>query len=202
MTRLRIATVCLLAVLAWSCRESRTTITTTAQPPSQAPAASTATEAAPKEVVEQSVVRHDRADVGALEVKALDPKSGDWFDVLRDGKRAFSGNPRLLNSTIELPPGDYVVDVNKTQRPITLEAGKKIVLWTGELEVAGEPSHAFWYPMQGSERKLSSNPPLFNRSRALFPGTYTVFVYVSVTTGDERLGDAEVRPAQKTVLRK
>jgi hypothetical protein len=150
---------------------------------------------------QDAVVAHDDPARGALEVKSIEADPVDWYDVLRDGKRAFDGNPKLLNSTLELDPGAYVVDVNRTRREVTIEAGKKAILWTGELVVEGEPSHAFWYPMQGSERRLSSNPSLLNSPRALFPGTYTVFVYESVTTGDQRLGDAEVKAGQKTALR-
>ncbi len=149
---------------------------------------------------EDTVVAYDHAARGALEVKSINASPVDWYDVLRDGMRAFDGNPRMLNTTVELAPGTYVVDVNRTQREVTIEPGRKAILWTGELVVEGEPSHAFWYPMQGSERRLSSNPALLNRARALFPGTYTVFVYESVTTGDQRLGDAEVKAGQKTAL--
>ena len=190
------AAVLLAVILGVACRqpESVENVTTTSPP-------STAGEA-PKEVAERSVVPYDRADVGGLEVKSIDASPVDWFDVRQNGKRAFDGNPRLLNTSIELAPGEYDVDVNRTQRKVAIEAGKKTILWTGNLVVEGEPSHAFWYPMQGNERKLSSNPSLLNSSRALFPGTYTVYVYVSVTTGDELLGDAEVKPGQKTALTK
>jgi hypothetical protein len=202
---LEFAACVFIAVLTWSCRESRSVTTTgeQASPPQAAASASPpATASASNAVVEQSVVPHDRADVGAVEVRSIDSSPVDWFDVLQNGKRAFDGNPRLLNTSVELPPGSYVVDVNQTQREVIVEAGKKTVLWTGNLVVEGEPSHAFWYPMQGGERKLSSNPPLLNRARALFPGNYSVYVYVSITTGDEPLGDAQVLAGQKTVLRK
>ena len=151
---------------------------------------------------EQSVVPYPHAELGALQVNSINADPVDWFDVLQNGKRAFAGNPRLLNSSIELPPGIYVVDVNRTQRQVTIERGKKLTLWTGDLVVNGQPSHAFWYPMQGGERKLSSNPSLLNSPRAFFPGTYKVFVYVSVTTGDELLGDAEVKAGKKAELKK
>lgn len=162
-----------------------------------APAAGESTATAPGE---DTVVAYGDAARGALEVKSISAEPVDWYDVLRDGKRAFDGNPKLLNTTLELAPGTYVVDVNRTQREVTIEPGKKAILWTGELVVEGEPSHAYWYPMQGNERRLSSHPALLNSARALFPGTYTVFVYESITTGDERLGDAEVKAGQKTVL--
>ena len=188
----------LVVVLAWGCRESRTTagegsVTTTGEP--QPAAVDSA-----KSVEAESVVPYERKDLGALEVKSIDANPVDWFDVQRDGERAYPGNPPLLNSSIELAPGPYVVVVNRTQRPVTIEAGRKTILWTGNLVVEGQPTHAFWYPMQGGERRLSSNPPLFNKPRALFPGTYTVYVYVSVTTGDELLGEAEVKAGQQTVL--
>lgn len=150
---------------------------------------------APKE---ESVVPYDSKTHGALQVKSVGPKPVDWFDVLRDGKRAIPGNPKLLNGMVELPPGTYVVEVNRTQRKVTIEAGKKTVLWTGELVVEGKG--ADWYaPYQGKERKLVSNPPLLNRPTALFPGTYTVFVHVG--TEDKKLGEAQVKAGRKTVLK-
>jgi hypothetical protein len=54
--------------------------------------------------------------------------------------------------------------------------------------------------MQGSERRLTSNPPLLNRPRALFPGIYTVFVHESVTMPDKNLGQAEVKAGDRTAL--
>src|SRR5947209_20307725 len=63
---------------------------------------------APKE---ESVVPHDSKTHGALQVKSVVEKTSDWFDVLQNGKRAFGGNPPLLNKTIELAPGAYVVRV-------------------------------------------------------------------------------------------
>lgn len=153
---------------------------------------------APKE---ESVVAYDSKTHGALEVKSVGAKPVDWFDVLQNGKRAFAGNPRLLNNTLELAPGAYVVDVNRTQRKVTIDAGKKTILWTGDLVVEGQPPSDYWYPMQGKERRLASNPPLLNRARALFPGTYTVFVHVSVGMDDKNLGQAEVKAGGKTVLK-
>jgi hypothetical protein len=88
---------------------------------------------APKE---ESVVAYDSKTHGALEVKTL--TTSDWFDVFKDGKRAISGNPPRLNSMIELAAGAYVVDVNRTQRKVTIETGKKVILWTGELVVEGK----------------------------------------------------------------
>jgi hypothetical protein len=148
------------------------------------------------------IVPYESETLGAVEVKSVDASPVDWFDVLQNGKRAFEGNPKLLNTALELSPGTYVVDVNRTQREVTLEAGKKTILWTGDLVVEGEPSHAYWYPMQGGERRLSSNPALLNRPRALFPGSYTVYVHVSVTTGDQLLGEAVVKAGEKTVVKK
>src|SRR5262245_22772909 len=88
---------------------------------------------------EDSVVAYESKTHGALQVRSLNAKPVDWFDVLQNGKRAFSGNPRLLNGTLELAPGAYVVDVNRTQRKVIIEAGKKAILWTGELVVEGQP---------------------------------------------------------------
>ena len=54
---------------------------------------------APKE---DSVVAYDSKTHGALQVKSVGAQPVDFFDVLQNGKRAFAGNPKLLNSTLEL----------------------------------------------------------------------------------------------------
>jgi hypothetical protein len=149
----------------------------------------------------ESVVDYASKTHGAVEVKSAEEKPADYFDVLLNGKRAFPGNPKLLNNSVELTPGTYVVDVNKTRKTVSVEAGKKTVLWTGELVVEGDPSGPYWYPMQGKERRLAGNPPVLNRARSFFPGTYTVFVHVGVGTKDKNLGDAEVKAGEKKVLK-
>src|SRR5689334_1231368 len=82
----------------------------------------------------ESVAPHDSTTHGALQVRSVSEKPSDWFSVLRDGKQAVPGNP-LLGSTVELAPGSYIVSVNRTQRKVTIRAGKKTVLLTGELVV-------------------------------------------------------------------
>jgi hypothetical protein len=166
-------------------------------PQAQTPAPAAATAPSVKKVVD-----YPSETLGALEVASVGERPVDWYEVFQDGERAIAGNPPLLGSTVELPPGAYVADVNRTQREVTIVAGKKTVLRPGELVVEGEPSSAFWYPMQGGERRLSSNPPLLNRARALFPGTYEVFVYEGVTIGERALGEAEVRAGERTVVKK
>ncbi len=164
-----------------------------------AEAVETAETAEPVEA--ESVVAYDSETHGAVEVDSVSDSPVDWFDVLdQDGHRAFAGNPLLLGNSVELPPGTYVVDVNRTQRTITVEAGKKIVLRTGDLIVRGQPESAFWYPLQGEVQTLTANPPLLNRARALFPGTYTVRVHTSVGVADRDLGAAEVTAGRTTVL--
>lgn len=160
--------------------------------PSGVPDASEAVEA-------EGVVAYESETKGAVQVNSVSTNPVDYFDVLRDGERAFAGNPRLLGAA-EVPPGTYVVDVNRTRRSVTVEAGHKAILWTGDLVVRGEPETAYWYPVQGEERTLSANPPLLNKARALFPGTYTVFVHTSVAVPDHDLGAAEVVAGKTTVL--
>lgn len=149
---------------------------------------------------EKSVTTYDGKNSkthGALQVKSAGPKPTDWFDVLQNNQRAFLGNPPLLGSTIELPPGEYVVTVNRTERKITIEAGKKLILVAGELVVEGKGD---WYiPFRGEERMLVSNPPILNHPMALFAGTYKVRVYDHLKHSD--LGDAKVEAGRKTVLK-
>jgi hypothetical protein len=154
---------------------------------------------APKE---QTVEAYDSRTKGAIQVNTANKDSTDWFDVLQDGKRAFDGAPKLLNTTLELAPGTYVVDVNKTQRKVTVEAGKKAVLWAGELVVEGKPATMAWYAMQGKVKLTSTGvEPLLNRASPLFPGTYAVFVDTSLTGADKSLGEAEVKAGRTTVLK-
>lgn len=151
---------------------------------------------------EEVVEAYGSTTKGAIQVNVANENSVDSFDVLRGGKRAFEGAPRLLNNAVELAPGAYVVDVNKTQRKVTVEAGKKTVLWTGELVVEGKPSSMAWYAMQGDVKLTSSGvEPLLNRAIPLFPGTYAVFVDTSLTGKDKSLGEAKVVVGQKTVLK-
>jgi uncharacterized protein (TIGR03067 family) len=152
---------------------------------------------APKE---ESVVAYDSKTMGAIQVKVDQKDPVDSFDILQNGERI--GKPKILNGTVELAAGDYVVDVNRTQRKVTIEAGKKTILWTGELVVEGKPLTMAWYAMNGKV-KLTSNgvEPLLNRASPLFPGTYTVFVDTSLTGQDKSLGHAEVKAGRKTVLK-
>lgn len=154
-----------------------------------------------EEPKEQIVVEYASKTHGAVEVKGVSEKPVDYFDVLKGGKRAFAGNPKLLGNSIDLAPGEYVVEVNRTKRTVTVEAGKKIVLQTGEIVVEGKPAGAYWYPLEGKERRLAGNPPVLNRARAFFPGKYTVLVHVGVGMEDANLGTAEVKPGMKTVLK-
>jgi hypothetical protein len=150
---------------------------------------------------EKSVVDYDSKTHGALQVKSASKNPGDWFDVLQNGKRAFKGPEPLLNSTLELAPGAYVVVVNRTQRKVNIEARKKTILLTGDLSVESKREGTFWVPKQGKETRLASNPPIVNRSVALFPGTYNAYINVGAGTDVKNLGAAEVKPGKKTVVK-
>jgi hypothetical protein len=148
-----------------------------------------------------STAAYDSQTQGALQVMSVGASSPHWFQVFKDGKLAYEGNPKLLNSTLELAPGEYMVDVNRTQRPVTIEAGKKTIIWTGELLVDGGPSGAYWYPMEGTERRVTSNPPLVGSPLPLFAGTYVPFVHVTVSKADTNLGPATVTAGRRTTLK-
>jgi len=148
---------------------------------------------------ELSFVAHDSTTRGALQVRAVSEKTSEWFRVMKGGKDALPGAPPLLNKTVELDPGEYVVRVNKTERTVTVEAGKKAVLWTGELVVEGETGRGdFYAPFQGKDKKLAAAEPLVNKPTALFAGTYAVKFWGKETRD---LGEAEVKPGQRTVLK-
>ena len=148
-----------------------------------------------------SVAAYESTSNGALQVMSVS-NPVHWFEVYRDSTRVLSGNPPLLNSTVELAPGDYAVDVNRTRRPVTIVAGRKTILWTGELVVAGGGTSDFWYPVQNGERRVISNPPLVGAPVPLFPGSYTALVQGSVTMPMDTLGPAEVTAGQTTTLRR
>ena len=151
---------------------------------------------------ETSVAEHASETHGAIQVASAGPTTGDWFDVFQNGTRAISGNPPLLGSTIELLPGIYQVRVNKTERTITVEAGRVTILHTGALMVEGEPQGAMWFPIQDGEQKLVSNPPILNTEVALFAGRYDVIVYEGVGSGWDTLEVAEVLPGRLTTVRR
>jgi hypothetical protein len=151
-------------------------------------------------VKEESVVAYDSKTLGAVEVKTLTEKTKDWFAVEQNGKRVTSSTtPPRLNTTIELMPGAYVVLVNRTEHKVTIEAGKKTVLWTGELMVTGKKdSGDFYAPFQGKVKKLAGVEPLVNVPISLFAGKYMVKVFMGAKT--KEVGEAEVKVGQRTQL--
>src|SRR5690242_8498765 len=84
---------------------------------------------------EQSVSPYKSKTHGALHVKSVSAKTTDWFMVFQNGKQLAPPGKPLLDSTVELTPGDYVVRVNRTERKVTIQAGRKATLLTGELLV-------------------------------------------------------------------
>ena len=153
---------------------------------------------------EESVVPYDSKTPGhgALQVKCVGEKPSDSFSVLQNGKRAVSSNP-LISSTVELAPGAYVVIVNHTERKVTIEAGKKAILLTGELMVEAKKGTPGWYtPYQGKEAKVAAAPPLLNSPIALFAGKFTVFYRESGIAEPVDLGEAEVKAGLRTVLKR
>ncbi len=148
---------------------------------------------------EESVVPYDSKTNGAVQVMTITKGSGTWFTVEQNGKSAYPSAPPLLNNTLELAPGTYVVSVNYTHRKVTVAAGKKTVLWTGELVVvAGKKEKGgYWAPFQDNQRKAFGGEPLINSSVSLFAGTYSVMYWGSVRMD---LGEAEVKAGQRTQL--
>ena len=76
---------------------------------------------------EEAIEPFDSRTTGAVQ---LNGDTEDWFEVLKDGKRAYSGAPPLLNNMVELSPGEYDVAVNKSTRTIKVEKGKMTGRWT------------------------------------------------------------------------
>lgn len=144
---------------------------------------------------------YEHETLGALQVMSASPNPVYWFQVRRNDS-AMPGNPPLLNSTVELAPGNYDVNVNRTRRPVTIEAGRKTILWTGDLVVEGGVSSAYWYAIEGTESRYTSNPPLVGTPLALFPGSYRAVVVTSVTVPSDTMGPADVVAGRRTTLRR
>lgn len=137
---------------------------------------------------------------GAIRVESASGSPSDWFDVMQNGSRAVPGNPPLLGSTLEVPPGTYQVAVNRTERTVSIEPGALTILRTGDLMVEGEPDGATWIPYQSGDRKVVSNPPTLNSAIVLFSGDYQVIVYEGVGVPPDTLGVARVDPGHVTAL--
>lgn len=157
----------------------------------------------PDTLQEESKTPHASKTRGALQVKAVSAKPADWFMVFQNGKQLVPPGKPLLNSTVELAPGTYVVRVNKTERKVTIGVGEATVLLAGELVVEAKEGTPGWFtPYQGKDAKLASNPPVLNRPLALFAGKYTVFYRESGIAKPENLGEVEVKPGRRTVLKR
>ena len=86
---------------------------------------------------------------------------------------------------------------------MTVEAGKKTILLTGELVVEAKKRTPGWYtPYQGKEAKLADAPPLLNHPIALFAGKYRVEYRKNGITSPVKIGDADIKAGRKTVLKK
>ncbi len=152
---------------------------------------------------EQTTQDYDSRTQGALEVTAVSKKPSDWFIVEQDGKTVLKGTPPLLNTSVELAPGEYVIKVNRTQRKVTIAAGKKTVLGTGELIVEAAEGAPGWYtPYLGKEAMVAASPPRLNVPIALFAGKYQVTWTEGGASKKVDLGEAELKPGQRTTLKK
>jgi hypothetical protein len=66
--------------------------------------------------------------------------------------------------------------------------------------VEGKKTGDWYAPFQGKKRMLARTEPVINSPVDLFPGKYTVKIYVQ---GKEKtLGAAEVKAGTKTVLKR
>jgi hypothetical protein len=155
-----------------------------------------------EEPKEQTQENYDSKTKGALQVKSVTGKSGDWFMVFQNGKQLVPPGKPLLDKTVELAPGDYVVRVNATERKVSVRTGKKTTLLTGELVVEAAKGTPGWYiPYVGKDKKLASNPPVLNSPISLFAGKYTVIWYEGGVGKREDLGQVQVKAGQRSVLK-
>jgi hypothetical protein len=144
-----------------------------------------------------SVEPYDSQSQGAIMVTSASPRPVHWFQVLQDGS-ALPGNPPLLGSSVEVLPGTYVVRLNGTEREVTIEAGRRTIVRSGDLLVEGDG--AMWWPVQGGDRKVASNPPILGSFVALFAGDYQVIVYEGVGSTEDTIGVAQVLPGRVTTV--
>lgn len=150
---------------------------------------------------EESDVPYDSKTQGALQVKSINEKTSDWFTVTRDGRDV--ARNRLLNATVKLAPGTYMVSVNRAERKVTIQVGRKTILLTGELIVEAPKGTPGWYtPYQGKQAMLSANPPLVNSPVDLFAGKYKVVYKAGGVSDPVDLGEAEVKPGRKTIVKR
>jgi hypothetical protein len=147
----------------------------------------------PKEI---SVEPFDSKTTGAVQVTG---QTRDLFEVQKDGKKAYAGAPPLLNKMVELTPGEYEIEVNKTTRTVKVEVGKTIVVHTGTLVVEGKKAN-FYAPYQGRERKVTANPRKLNTPMALLPGTYRVELNVEVNKQVVLADGVKITADKKTTL--
>ena len=157
-------------------------------------AAGQETEKPPQEVTTEPF---DSRTTGAVQVKG---ETRDWFEVQQDGKRAFRGAPPLLNNIVEVSPGEYEIEVNKTTRKVKVVAGQKVVVQTGTLVVQGTKAN-FYAPFQDKERKVTNNPRKLNTPMALLPGTYRVELNVEVNKQVVLADGVKIAAGKKTTLK-
>ena len=148
----------------------------------------------PKEI---STEPFDSKTTGAVQVKG---DTRDLFEVQKDGKKAYAGAQPLLNKTVEVSPGEYEIEVNKTTRTVKVEVGQKVVVLTGTLVVEGTKAN-FYAPFQGKERKVTANPRKLNTPMALLPGTYRVELNVGVNKQVVLADGVKIAAGKKTSLK-
>jgi hypothetical protein len=149
---------------------------------------------------EESVVPYESKTHGALQVLTIRENPSEWYSVSRNGNNAIPSAPPLLNSTVALVPGEYLVNVNHTLRKVIITLGKKTILWTGEVVVeGGRGSGDFYAPFQGKEKKLTSAEALVNHPTSLFAGKYTVMLW---EFPGSKTFDAEVKAGKRTVIKR
>ncbi len=95
------------------------------------------------------------------------------------------------NQQIELFPGTYTVELNKTVRTAEVQEGENTVVKAGSVSVAGTGSTLF-YVYDSGFRELAYDST--NKQVELFPGTYTVELNKTVRT-------AEVQEGENTVVK-
>lgn len=124
---------------------------------------------------------------GALVVSGT---GNDLYEVYdSEGKRKLSFTK--TNSVTELLPGTYVLSLQRVQRKLEIQPGKKTVIESGALAVEGNTEGLYYVYDETGKNRLDFRGT--NRAIELLPGKYVVTI-------NGREFPVEVKPNQETIV--
>ena len=105
-------------------------------------------------------------------VVVLGTGADNYYVADRTGERDLTGYQRT-GTSVELPPGFYVVRLNGTRANVRIKAGRRVEVPAGSLVVSGSGADNYYVADSAGERDLTG----YRRTGApveLLPGTYVV----------------------------